>query len=1163
MSIKDSGAPAGTPQQRPQAPAETQDNDGDGRFDAFISYRRIPLDTQFVDQLEQDLAARGLRVWVDREKIEAASDWEERISRGITASKAFVFVITPESAISMECRHELDQAVELHKLVVPVVLREVADRHELPDTLTRPNWVMFTSGSDTNHAIDQLTEALAEDLGWRDEHSRYTIRSGEWTRADHDKSFLLRGSDLRVAEEWLAQAPAHPKTPPTAAQTAYIVASRKGRVRTQRTWQAALSAGLAIAIALAAVAFLQRNQAQHEAQVANSRADAEQAIAGLSSDPEQSVKLALNATQTNASTQTAQALRLAIADDRLRMTIQSGTGPNTAATWNPARGQIAVSATHGDVALWNSATGRVTQLLPTGGSSPVIQLIYDASGSRLAAVTRASTVAVWDISPAGVATAVPTTALGNTIRAELAPHMSNLGIGTDSVLAAWAGTDGAELDVFGEQLENVVIFNLATGVAGPLFRASTEGDTTAYVVPSPDGSALLAPGQIIDFGPGPGLVVTRQVPLSPLPADIGLDAAVGGPSCWFSDGSAVVTSPYMVASFPEEIYSAATGKAEANTADMELPAGPVGAVACSASADDQWVAAGDSQGHVMLRLADGTVLPLSGHSDNITSMTSSPDGRYLAIASADGTAQVWDAATGKLVSTLGGNGSPALTSVGFSPDGGLVLTVDNRGFVRVWDAGIGEPAAELAAPAQGAAVALGFTNAGRQVSGIDVDTSTGTNASITSVEALSWNAATGQLVRSLALPGITPVALPCSPALEALRINVGTADNPFWSVGAPAEWCDVPPPSPLAQAVPVTRRYTNTPVGGYAVVEVLAVATSPDGGEVAYARAHSVAVLDSGGRQIASLPVASSPTGLAFGPGPDDLLVMTSTAIYLWQPLAGRPPLEISQPSAPVDAVVSADGGVLAAADAGGTVGVWNAATGKALRTFRPADDHSSSYYSPVPLRVAVSADGGVVASGNADGTVFFWNTTSGKLITMRRVSNYPITELSPAAGGSAVLAVDSAQAGSGGNGPGSGAVLDFATGRVIASYSSPPPPGDPGAPIDPGAGLSPDGSFVYAGSLGLAPTPPGGSLTVYQVTGGQPMTGLPASLASGVAGYSEFPADPWSPDGTMILAENAVYRCDACQAMQGLQATAESRIAWATPLSVGSDHPPATDPYA
>ena len=63
--------------------------------------------------------------------------------------------------------------------------------------------------------------------------------------------------------------------------------------------------------------------------------------------------------------------------------------------------------------------------------------------------------------------------------------------------------------------------------------------------------------------------------------------------------------------------------------------------------------------------------------------------------------------------------------------------------------------------------------------------------------------------------------------------------------------------------------------------------------------------------------------------------------------------------------------------------------------------------------------------------------------------------------------------------------------------------------------------------------------------------------------GYTEFPADPWSPDGTLLLAGNGVYRCDACQALQGLQATAESRHAWSAPLSVGSDHPPATDPYA
>jgi WD40 repeat protein len=421
-----------------------------------------------------------------------------------------------------------------------------------------------------------------------------------------------------------------------------------------------------------------------------------------------------------------------------------------------------------------------------------------------------------------------------------------------------------------------------------------------------------------------------------------------------------------------------------------------------------------------------------------------------------------------------------------------------------------------------------------------VDTSTGAIAGVT---ALTWSARTGQLQRSLPLPGITPTVMPCSAALQAQGAPISTSDS-----------CHVPPPPRLAQAISDPTQPGD--------IQMLAVAVSPDGRDVAYARAQSVAVLDSKGQQVASLPVAGSLAGVAFGPGPDDLLVMTTTDIYLWQPLAGRKPLEVRQPSAPIDAAVSADGSVLAAADTGGTVGVWNAVTGQAIRTFRPRDNHSSSYFSPVPLRIAVSADGSVVASGNADGTVFLWNTASGKRIAMQRVSTWPILELSQAQSGSALLAVDWLQPNSASPRPGTGEVLAFATGRVIASYAS-PTPADPATPIDPGAGLSPDGSFIYAGSLGLAPTPPGGSLTVYQVSGGAPMTGLPAFLASGAASYSEFPADPWSPDGTLILAGNAVYRCDACQAMQGLQATAESRIAWATPLSLGSDHPPASDPYA
>ena len=45
------------------------------------------------------------------------------------------------------------------------------------------------------------------------------------------RSFLLRGLDLRSAEQWLAQAAGHEKVPPTDLQAEYILASRKAAIR--------------------------------------------------------------------------------------------------------------------------------------------------------------------------------------------------------------------------------------------------------------------------------------------------------------------------------------------------------------------------------------------------------------------------------------------------------------------------------------------------------------------------------------------------------------------------------------------------------------------------------------------------------------------------------------------------------------------------------------------------------------------------------------------------------------------------------------------------------------------------------------------------------------------------------------------------------------------
>src|SRR4051794_10896550 len=88
------------------------------RYDAFLSYARE--DSQFViDRLRSALSAHGHIVWVDVD-IPGGANWRERVKRGIEACKALIFVISPDSVASKECRQELEDTILLNKLIIPV-----------------------------------------------------------------------------------------------------------------------------------------------------------------------------------------------------------------------------------------------------------------------------------------------------------------------------------------------------------------------------------------------------------------------------------------------------------------------------------------------------------------------------------------------------------------------------------------------------------------------------------------------------------------------------------------------------------------------------------------------------------------------------------------------------------------------------------------------------------------------------------------------------------------------------------------------------------------------------------------------------------------------------------------------------------------------------------
>ena len=87
------------------------------------------------------------------------------------------------------------------------------------------------------------------------------------------------------------------------------------------------------------------------------------------------------------------------------------------------------------------------------------------------------------------------------------------------------------------------------------------------------------------------------------------------------------------------------------------------------------------------RLSDAVtgkaVATLAGHTDSVNAIAFSPDGAHVLTGSRDKTARLWHAASGETVATFAGHTAPVYT-VAFSPDGTHVLTGSADSTARLW-----------------------------------------------------------------------------------------------------------------------------------------------------------------------------------------------------------------------------------------------------------------------------------------------------------------------------------------------------------------------------------------------------------------------------------------------------------------------------------------------
>ena len=216
--------------------------------DVFVSYSR--RDSVFVGRLADGVSGRGKEVWLDVEGIADGEVFPEAIKRAIEQSDAFLFVITPESVHSAYCENEVEYARDMSKRIVPV-LRETVPDSELPAEIRDRNWIPFVEESEFSASLERLVAALDRDLEAARGHTRWLVKALGWDAEGRDKSFLLRGAELKSAEAWLASRPEDADPAPTPLQREYLLASREAAARRLR-----LLVGASLVVAVVSIGLL-------------------------------------------------------------------------------------------------------------------------------------------------------------------------------------------------------------------------------------------------------------------------------------------------------------------------------------------------------------------------------------------------------------------------------------------------------------------------------------------------------------------------------------------------------------------------------------------------------------------------------------------------------------------------------------------------------------------------------------------------------------------------------------------------------------------------------------------------------------------------------------------------------------------------------------------
>lgn len=207
----------------------------------FISYSR--KDQKTAKRIIDSLAQYDLEPWVDWLSIPKGEEFESEIKQGIEKAEIFLFLVSPDSIKSKWCQIEIDHAVKNGKRILPIVIRNVSPESTHAE-ISKRNWIFCRDVEDDfNKAITKTYETIHTDFQWIRYHTRLQIKALEWKRTE-DKSRLLRGKELREAEDNLTEIERDKEPQPTDLQRRFVLSSQRNEKEQRRRVIIGLGLGL-------------------------------------------------------------------------------------------------------------------------------------------------------------------------------------------------------------------------------------------------------------------------------------------------------------------------------------------------------------------------------------------------------------------------------------------------------------------------------------------------------------------------------------------------------------------------------------------------------------------------------------------------------------------------------------------------------------------------------------------------------------------------------------------------------------------------------------------------------------------------------------------------------------------------------------------------------